>query len=63
MYLIELRAIYKAREFFQGQKCFTSNEIYDLHTKEVIINNLLKEIEPSTDYFNKHNLLKIEFRV
>jgi hypothetical protein len=63
MYVIELRAIYKVREFFQGHKYFTRNEIYDLHTKEVIINNLLKEIELSTDYFNKHNLLKIEFRV
>jgi len=63
MYLIELRAIYKARDLFQGQKYFANNEIYDLHTKEVIINNLLKEIEPSTNYFDKHNLLKIEFRV
>jgi ERO1-like protein alpha len=69
IYLIELRAIYKAREFFKDQKYFTGNEIDDLQTKELIINQLLKEIEPFANYFNEHNLfqngnelLKIEFK-
>jgi hypothetical protein len=69
IYLIELRAIYKAREFFKNQTYFTGDEIDDLHTKELIINKLLKEIEPFSNYFNEHNLfqnenrlLKIEFK-
>jgi hypothetical protein len=69
IYLIELHAIYKAREFFSNEKYFTGNETDDLHTKELIINKLLKEIEPFANYFNEHNLfqngnelLKIEFK-
>jgi len=69
IYLIELRAIYKAREFFKDQTYFTGNETDDLHTKKLITKKLLKEIRPFANYFNEDNLfqngrelLKIEFK-
>ncbi|CAF1008642.1 unnamed protein product [Adineta steineri] len=69
IYLIELRAIYKARKFLQDQTYFTGNEIDDLHTKELITNNLLKEIKPFANHFDEQNLfqngndlLKTEFK-
>ncbi|UJR16234.1 hypothetical protein I4U23_003144 [Adineta vaga] len=69
LYLIELRAIYKAREFFQKQTYFTGNETDDIHTKELIIKNLIREIEPFANYFtedrlfqNGNDLLKFEFK-
>ena len=60
IYLIELRAIYKAREIFKDQTYFTGNETDDFHTKELIINKLLKEIEPFANYFNEQNLFQNE---
>lgn len=69
IYLIELRAIYKARDYLQSQTYFTGNETDDLHTKQLITDHLLKEIEPFSDNFNENDLfkngneqLKIEFR-
>ena len=69
IYLIELRAIYKARDCLQSQTYFTGNEMDDLHTKELLTDNLLKEIEPFSNYFNENDLfkdgneqLKIEFK-
>lgn len=58
IYLIELRAIYKARDYLQSQTYFTGNQTDDLHTKELITNNLLKEIEPFSNHFNENDLFK-----
>lgn len=69
IYLIELRAIYKARDYLQSQTYFTGNETDDLRTKQLITENLFKEIEPFSNYFNENDLfkdgneqLKIEFK-
>jgi ERO1-like protein alpha len=69
IYLIELRAIYKARDYLQSQTYFTGNQTDDYHTKQLITDNLLKEIEPFSNRFNENDLfkngndqLKIEFR-
>ena len=69
VYLIELRAIHRAREILNEQTFFTGNVTDDLHTKELIMNYFLKEIEPFADSFNEHELfrnenqlLKIEFK-
>lgn len=69
IYLIELQSIYKAREFLENQAYFTGNETDDSDTKDLIINKLIKEIEPYAHYFDEHNLfqkgnelLKIEFK-
>jgi hypothetical protein len=69
IYLIELRAIYKARDYLQSQTYFTGNYTDDLHTKQLIIDNLLREIEPFSNHFNENHLfkngneqLKIEFK-
>ena len=69
IYLIELRAIYKAREYLQGQSYFTGNQTDDLQTKALISENLLKEIEPFANHFNENSLfkngneqLKVEFK-
>ena len=69
IYLIELRAIYKAREFLQSQTYFTGNQTDDQHTKELITDNLLKQIEPFSNHFNESSLfkngneqLKVEFK-
>ena len=69
IYLIELRAIYKAREYLQSQTYFTGNDTDDQRTKQLINENLLKEIEPFSNYFNENDLfkdgneqLKIEFK-
>ena len=69
IYLIELRAIYKARDYLQSQTYFTGNQTNDLYTKQLITDNLLKEIEPFSNYFNENDLfkdgneqLKIEFK-
>jgi hypothetical protein len=58
IYLIELRAIYKARDYLQSQTYFTGNQTDDLDTKQLIMNNLLKEIEPFSNYFNENDLFK-----
>jgi hypothetical protein len=69
IYLIELRAIYKARDYLQSQTYFTGNQTDDLNTRELIIDNLLKEIEPFANRFNENDLfkdgneqLKVEFK-
>jgi len=69
IYLIELRAIHKARDYLLSQTYFTGNQTDDFHTKELITDNLLKEIEPFSNYFNENDLfkdgneqLKIEFK-
>ncbi|CAF0740624.1 unnamed protein product [Rotaria sordida] len=69
IYLIELRAIYKARRFFKGQTFFTGNKTDDLHMKELFTKQFIKEIKPYANYFNEHNLfqngnrlLKAEFK-
>ncbi|CAF3763453.1 unnamed protein product [Rotaria magnacalcarata] len=69
IYLIELRAIYKARDYLESQKYFTGNDTDDLHTKKLITDHLLKEIEPFSNRFNENDLfqdgneqLKIEFK-
>lgn len=69
IYLIELRAIYKARDYLQSQTYFTGNETDDQHTRQLITENLFKEIEPFSNYFNENDLfkdgneqLKIEFK-
>jgi len=58
IYLIELRAIYKARDYLQSQTYFTGNETDDLHTKNLLTEHLLKEIEPFSNYFNENDLFK-----
>ncbi|CAF3059587.1 unnamed protein product [Rotaria socialis] len=69
IYLIELRAIYKARNFFKDQTFFTGNETDDSDTKELFMNQFIKEIEPFANYFdedylfqNGNELLKVEFK-
>ncbi|CAF1196059.1 unnamed protein product [Adineta steineri] len=67
IYLIELRAIYKARDYLQSQTYFTGNQTDDIHTKELLSDSLFKEIEPFANYFNENDLfkneqLKIEFK-
>ena len=57
-YLIELRAIYKARNYLQSQSFFTGNYTDDLHTKQLITDYLLKEIEPFANHFNENYLFK-----
>lgn len=66
-YLIELRAIYKARDYLQSHTYFTGNQTDDLRTKQLITENLLKEIEPFSNYFDENDFfkdaqLKIEFK-
>ena len=58
IYLIELRAIYKARDYFQSQTYFTGNQTDDLLTKRLITDNLLKEIEPFSNRFDENFLFK-----
>ena len=69
IYLIELQSIYKAREFFKSQNYFTGNDTDDGDTKDLVINKLIKEIEPYANYFDEHHLfqkgnelLKTEFK-
>ncbi|CAF1215806.1 unnamed protein product [Rotaria magnacalcarata] len=69
IYLIELRAIYKARNVFNDQTFFTGNETDDSHTKELFMNQFMKEIEPLANYFDEDylfqdgkELLKVEFK-
>lgn len=69
IYLIELRAIYKARDYLQSQTYFTGNQTDDLQTKALISENLFKEIEPFANHFNENSLfkngneqLKVEFK-
>jgi ERO1-like protein alpha len=57
-YLIELRAIYKAREYLQSQTYFTGNQTDDSDTKALITENLFKEIEPFSNYFNENYFFK-----
>lgn len=58
IYLIELRAIYKAREYLQNQNYFTGNQADDSQTKQLITDQLLKEIEPFAHHFNENSLFK-----
>ncbi|CAF4423429.1 unnamed protein product, partial [Adineta steineri] len=60
IYLIELRAIYKARDYLQSQTYFTGNQTDDIHTKELLSDSLFKEIEPFANYFNENDLFKNE---
>ena len=57
-YLIELRAIYKARDYLQNQNYFTGNQTDDIHTKQLLTENLLNEIEPFANLFNENSLFK-----
>ena len=58
IYLIELRAIFKAREYLQSQNYFTGNQTDDIKTKQLITEQLLKEIEPFANHFNEYSLFK-----
>ncbi|CAF1475785.1 unnamed protein product [Adineta ricciae] len=69
LYLIELRALHKARDLFQEQTYFTGNDTDDSHTKVLIVEKLLEKIEPFANYFtedllfqNDNDLLKFEFK-
>ncbi|CAF1314283.1 unnamed protein product [Adineta ricciae] len=69
LYLIELRALHKARDIFQEQTFFTGNDTDDSHTKVLIVEKLLEKIEPFANYFtedllfqNDNDLLKFEFK-
>ncbi|CAF1166206.1 unnamed protein product [Adineta ricciae] len=58
IYLIELRAIYKARDYFHSQNYFTGNQTDDIHTKQLLTENLFQQIEPFANYFNENDLFK-----
>ncbi|UJR25125.1 hypothetical protein I4U23_006484 [Adineta vaga] len=58
IYLIELRAIYKARDYLQSQTYFTGNQTDDILTKKLLTEHLFQEIEPFANYFNENDLFK-----
>lgn len=58
IYLMELRAIYKASDYLENQNYFTGNQTDDSDTKELITEHLLREIEPFSNYFNENSLFK-----
>ncbi|CAF1579144.1 unnamed protein product [Adineta ricciae] len=58
IYLIELRAIYKARDYFHSQNYFTGNQTDDIHTKQLLTENLFQQIQPFANYFNENDLFK-----
>jgi len=58
IYLIELRAIYKAREYLKNQSYFTGNQTDDFETKQLLTEQLLKEMEPFANHFNENSLFK-----